>query len=130
MRSDAREAAFKVIFARLLGGDCPATTRAALYKQAKLKEDEKEFSESLIKSVEEHGEELSAILDEKITRYADYRVYTADRAILLLALAEISYFGEIPPVVSVSEAVALARKFSTENSADFVNGVLGGVINA
>ena len=41
----------------------------------------------------------------------------------------IKYFDDIPPVVSVSEAAGLARKYSTETSADFVNGVLSGVIN-
>ena len=64
-----------------------------------------------------------------MTRFADYRIYPADRAALLLALAEIRYLDDVPPVVSVSEATALARKYSTERSADFVNGVLGGIIN-
>ena len=45
-------------------------------------------------------------------------------------MAEIKYFEEIPAVVSVSEAAGLARKYSTEKSADFVNGVLAGVINS
>ena len=44
-------------------------------------------------------------------------------------MAEIKYFDEIPPVVSASEATGLAKKYSTEKSADFVNGVLSGVIN-
>ena len=52
-----------------------------------------------------------------------------DKCILLIAMAEIRYFDDIPPVVSVSEATGLARKYSTETSADFVNGVLSGVIN-
>ena len=67
---------------------------------------------------------------EKVENFAEERVYPADRAVLYLALAEIKYVDDVPPVVSVSEAAALARKFSTEKSADFVNGVLGGVINA
>ena len=48
---------------------------------------------------------------------------------MLVALAEIRYLDDVPPVVSVSEATAIARKYSTEKSADFVNGVLGGFIN-
>ena len=74
-------------------------------------------------------EELSACIAERVERFADYRIYAVDKAIMLVALAEIKYFDDIPPVVSVSEAAALAKKYSTENSADFVNGVLGGVIN-
>lgn len=130
MRNDAREAAFKVVFSRLLGGDCPKGVRTALYEQAKLDEEERAFAERLISVVEERCEHLSAVIAEKVTGYSEDRIYTADKAILLLALAEIEYFDEIPPVVSVSEATALARKYSAEKSTDFVNGVLGGVINA
>ena len=52
----------------------------------------------------------------------------ADRTALLIAVAEIDHFG-VPPAVAASEAARLAGKYSTENSADFVNGVLGGIIN-
>ncbi len=130
MRSDAREAAFKVVYARLLGGDCGKGARTALYNQAKLSEEERAFAERLVSVCEAHAEELGSVIAEKVTRFADYRIYAVDKALMLVALAEIRYFPDIPPVVSVSEAVGLARKFSTENSADFVNGVLAGVINA
>ena len=49
---------------------------------------------------------------------------------MLVALAEIKYCDDVPPVVSVSEATAIAKKYSAENSAAFVNGVLGGIINS
>ena len=92
-------------------------------------EDACAFAERIFQNFRTHKEELSARLSSAVTRYADYRIYPADRAVLLLALTEISYLDDVPPVVSVSEATALARKYSTERSADFVNGVLGGVIN-
>ncbi len=129
MRSDAREAAFKVVFSRLLGGDCPKGARTALYDQANLNDEERAFAERLIATVEERREDLLKIIGEKVTGYSTDRIYTVDKAILLLALAEIEYFNDIPPIVSVSEATALAGKYSAENSTDFVNGVLGGVIN-
>ncbi|MDE5547411.1 MAG: transcription antitermination protein NusB, partial [Clostridia bacterium] len=66
---------------------------------------------------------------EQVTHFAEYRIYPADKALMLIALTEIKYFDDIPNVVSVNEATALARTYSTENSADFVNGVLGGFIN-
>ena len=130
MRSDAREAAFKVIFSHLLGGNLGRSARTSMYTRAELNEEEKAFAERLISVTEEHREELSDLIAAQVTRFAEYRIYTADKAILLIALAEIKYFDEIPPVVSVSEAAALAQKYSTEKSADFVNGVLGGIINA
>ena len=129
MRSDAREAVFKIIFADLFGNDGEKNFRCALYRQSKLSEEESRFAERLYQTYREHKPELSEQLAGAVTRFAEYRIYPADRAALLLALTEIDYCDDIPPVVSVSEATALARKYSTEHSADFVNGVLGGVIN-
>ncbi len=130
MRNDAREAAFRVVFARQLGGDCTLGVRRALYKKAKLNEEEQAFAERLIEVACEHREEFTALLNQKVSRFAENRIFAADKAILHIALAEIFYFDDIPAVVSVSEATALAGKYSTEDSPDFVNGVLGGVINA
>ena len=129
MRSDAREAAFQIIFADLFGGDGKKGFRSAIYKEHELKEDECAFAEQLVNAVFSHQAELTEEIGAHVTRFADYRIYPADKAVLLLALAEIRYFDDVPPVVSVSEAAALARKYSTEKSADFVNGVLGGIIN-
>lgn len=129
MRSDAREAAFKIVFASLFGGDTDSRFRTGLYKKAKLGEEDVEFAEKLVSLVDEHREELLSILREKVTHFAEYRIYAADKAVLLIALAEIKYVDEVPPIVSISEAAALSRKYSEENSASFVNGVLAGVIN-
>ena len=130
MRSQAREAAFKIVFAKEFGGDCDGRLEAGVYRKEGLGEEDRAFAHKLVGLVDEHREELLAVLDEKVERFAQYRIYTADRAILLLALAEIRYVEDVPPVVSVSDAAGLARKYSTENSAGFVNGVLAGVINA
>lgn len=129
MRNDAREAAFRIVFARLFGGDCDERFRTGIYRKAKLNPEEKEFAERIVALTEEHSEEIRNILSEKVTRFADYRIYGVDKAVLFVALAEILYMDDVPPIVSVSEAAALARKYSTENSASFVNGVLAGVIN-
>ncbi len=129
MRSDAREAAFRIVFASLFGGDCNERFRTKIYKKAELSEEESAFAEQLVSLVFAHGEELKSRLSEKVTRFAEYRIFPVDRAIMLVALAEIFYVDEVPPVVSVSEAAALARKYSAETSANFVNGVLGGFIN-
>ena len=130
MRSDAREAAFQIVFASLFGGDSGESFRKKLYRKSKLSEEEISFAEELVSLTEEHAEELGKKLAEKVTRFAEYRIFPVDRAIMLVALAEIFYMSDVPPVVSVSEAAALARKYSAETSATFVNGVLGGFINA
>ncbi len=129
MRSNAREAAFKIIFSELFQDNAGTGFKSRIYKSEKLGEEDTAFAERLVSLVEEHREELSRMLNGKIERFAENRVYKADRALMLLGLAEIRYCDDIPPLVSVSEAATLARKYSTENSADFVSGVLGGFID-
>ncbi len=129
MRSSAREAAFKIVFAEQFNGNDEAFRRS-VYRHDRLTEEDISFAEALVGCVSEHRDELNGRIAEKTTQYPDHRIYPADRAVMLIALAEISYFDDIPPVVSVNEATNLARKYSSETSTDFVNGVLGGIINA
>lgn len=129
MRSNAREAAFKIIFSELFQENAGKGFKTRIYKGESLGAEDTAFAERLVSLVEEHREELSKSIMEKIERFAEHRIYKADRAIMLLGLAEMRYCDDVPPLVSVTEAAALARKYSTENSANFVSGVLGGFIN-
>jgi transcription antitermination protein NusB len=82
------------------------------------------FAEPLIRGTLEHRDEM----DEKIKRYAEnwelHRIAVVDRNVLRLAMYEMTYREDIPPVVSINEAVDIAKKFSTEDSGKFVNGIL------
>ena len=130
MRNVAREAALNIIFAQQFNTDCLDQLKKKIYKQFGLEKDEDLlFAADLVATVEEHRAELIQGIEEACHHYRENRINPTDKSILLIAMAEIKYFDEIPPVVSVSEATGLARKYSTETSADFVNGVLSGVIN-
>ena len=129
MRNAAREAALNIIFARQFNTDNIDALKKKIYKQFALEEDDLLFSADLVATVEEHYEELLSGIENACHHYRADRINPMDKTILLIAMAEINYFDDIPPVVSVSEAAGLARKYSTDTSADFVNGVLSGVIN-
>jgi len=68
------------------------------------------------------------IIDEKITRYtANYelkRISAVDRNILRVAIYEMLFCNDVPPIVAINEAIDIAKKFGTEESGKFVNGVL------
>lgn len=130
MRSNAREAAFKIVFSELFQDGADKAFKSRVYKSENLNEEDIAFAERLVSLVEEHREELSGLLTEKIERFAESRIYKADRAAMLLGLAEMRYCDDVPALVSVTEAATLARKYSTENSANFVSGVLGGFIQS
>ncbi len=131
MRNAAREAALNIIFAQQFNSDCMDALKKKVYKQFGLLENEDDllFAADLVATVEEHRAELIAGIEDACHHYRENRINPMDKTILLIAMAEIKYFDDIPPVVSVSEAAGLARKYSTDTSADFVNGVLSGVIN-
>jgi len=93
----------------------PATTEDTALRQ---------FAERLIRGVLEHRDQL----DEQIKTHAKnwdlHRMAVVDRNILRLGMYEMLYRDDIPPVVSINEAVDIAKKFSTEDSGKFVNGIL------
>jgi N utilization substance protein B len=82
------------------------------------------FADPLIRGVLENRERL----DEEIKKYARnwdlHRIAVVDRNILRLAIYEMLFRDDIPPVVSINEAVDVAKKFSTQDSGKFVNGIL------
>ncbi len=131
MRNAAREAALNIIFAKQFNKDCAENFHKKIYKQFGLLEQEEDllFASDLVATVEEHYDELLTKIEGACHHYRADRINPMDKSILLIAMAEIDYFEDVPPVVSVSEAAGLARKYSTDTSADFVNGVLAGIIN-
>ena len=87
------------------------------------------FAEPLIRGTIELREEL----DERIKKYAKNwdlkRMAVVDRNVLRLAIYEMFHRDDIPPIVSINEAVDIAKKFSTDDSGRFVNGILDKVKN-
>jgi N utilization substance protein B len=129
MRSTAREAALNIIFARQFNTDYEENLQKKVFKQFALTDEGRTFALQLISVVEKNYDELIKGIEDACHHYRADRINPTDKSILLIAMAEIKFFDDIPPVVSVSEAAGLARRYSTDTSADFVNGVLAGVIN-
>lgn len=82
------------------------------------------FSEPLIRGTLQHRDAI----DEHIKKHAQnwdlHRMAVVDRNVLRLAIYEMLFREDIPPVVSINEAVDIAKKFSTQDSGKFVNGLL------
>ena len=91
---------------------CPATDRV------------REFAQPLIEGMVTYRDEL----DERIRKYCENynlnRISAVDRNVLRLAIYEMLYRDDIPPVVSINEAIELAKTFGGAESGKFVNGIL------
>jgi N utilization substance protein B len=82
------------------------------------------FADPLICGTIEHRDEADGIITKHAKNWELHRIAAVDRNILRLAIYEMLHREDIPPVVSINEAVDIAKKFSTQDSGKFVNGIL------
>ena len=125
LRRDGREAAIQFLYQ--VDVHRPGNieeARAAFWKQNDEPQNVRDFADDLLRGVLEKLPEV----DVKIRKLADNwdfeRLAVVDRNILRLAVYEMLFRPEIPPVVSINEAIEIAKKFSTAESGKFVNGLL------
>lgn len=124
MRRDAREAAYKILYAEHFNDNPSEDFRKEIFAEHKLNKKDIAFAENLLGAIAENGEEINSIISSYAKGYKIERLYATDKCALSLAVAELKYFDDIPPVVSIDEALYLVRKYSTDESLNFVNGVL------
>lgn len=129
MRSLARETAFKIVYKSLfLNGDL--SFEEILEEENITPELDKDYSADieyitqLINIYKQNSESINQTINQHLKGYTPERVYKIDRAILSIAIAELLYYKQTPLKVVVNEAVEMAKKYSTEKSYSFVNGML------
>ncbi len=123
-RRRARELTLQILFQMDSGQENLKETLKTFWFLHRHPREIKQFANRLVKGTQENLK----VIDEKIARHAEHweigRMPTVDRNILRLGAYELLYCPDIPPKVSLNEAVDLAKKFSTEKSGQFVNALL------
>ena len=123
-RRRARELALQALYAREVSGNQPDVVLADLTREETADEETMEFTNRLIRETAERSDVLDQEVVPLIKNWEFSRIALIDRLVLRLAVCEILHFHEIPPKVTINEAIDLAKKFSTEESGRFVNGIL------
>ncbi len=123
----ARESALEVLYRLDLVGDEPEHSIAEVLLRKNPSEEAETYLRRLVDSVLAHQQEIDAALRKHLKRWRLERLTMPDRAILRLAAAEILYFDDVPPKVSINEAVEIAKKYGDDEAGKFVNGVLDSV---
>ena len=124
-RSKAREYALIILYQAEMTKRTVHVTSDQFWKEKdRFDATVKEFSDRLILGVEKNFEKI----DQKITQYAANwqmkRMAAIDRNILRLGVYELMYASDIPPKVTINEAVELAKRYGDLESSKFVNGIL------
>ena len=124
MRSKSRECAFKILFSKQFHDGADDAFRRGIYKAFELSDEACGYAEKLCGLVFAHEAELVEEINRYAIGFSDKRMFPADRSLLLIAMAEMRYCPDVPSVVAIDEAVGLAKKYSTEKSVGFINGIL------
>lgn len=126
-RRKAREYALQILFQAEFAG----TGREVLPpddfwsgKDRKEKDDLKEFADDLVKGTMENIKEIDRVIQEAAEHWDMKRMAAVDRNILRFAVYEILYRQDIPPAVTMNEALEIAKKYSSLESVPFINGLL------
>jgi N utilization substance protein B len=120
----ARELAFKALFEIDVGKNEVGRAVEHVLEEAELNETNKQYLQEMVTGAIENLVEIDEVLAKHLILWEIKRIANVDRNILRLATFELTYRRDIPPSVAINEAIELAKKFGTNDSPKFVNGVL------
>lgn len=117
----ARDCAFKLVFQEMFSENFLLDD---FFDENKATESDKEYALKVLQVIKENREALDDKLQNGLTKGLKLKdLYTLDHALLVMAIAQIDFLGEDKPLV-INEAVRLSKKYSTDKSPSFINGVL------
>ena len=128
-RSRARELALQALYQVDLTRDADRSSIDAFLDDQEAEEEPREFARTLVYGTLEHQEEIDATISLVAQNWAISRMAVIDRNVLRLAAHELLHRDDIPPKVSINEAIEIGKRFSTTNSGAFINGILDKIMN-
>ncbi|WP_230397904.1 transcription antitermination factor NusB [Novisyntrophococcus fermenticellae] len=132
-RSELRESIFKLLFMDNFNRAEEMPEQLTLYfdtldrEQSGLSEQDQAYMEQKYRHVHEHLDSIDKLLNDTASGWKISRMSKVDLNILRLAVYEMVYDDEIPVRVAINEAVEIAKRFGGDDSASFINGILGSI---
>jgi N utilization substance protein B len=110
-----------------MAGDAPADVYPHFWKEHDAETEVKTFAEGLVEGVMRERGALDRIIAGSADHWRIERMAVVDRNILRLAVYELAWLPETPSVVVLDEAIEVGKKFGSEQSGSFINGILDAV---
>lgn len=126
-RREARELVLQSLYCWEISGKKPDEVFSDLVSKTELDSSSRVFSRELFKQVLNHQKEIDELIKKNVQHWDFSRIAVVDKNILRIGICELLYLDDIPVKVSLDEAIELAKKYSSEDSGSFVNGVLDAV---
>lgn len=126
-RRELREHIFKLLFMHQFNDAQEMSQQLSLYFEEleTLKEKDQTYMQEKYERIVEHLEEIDGQINQASRGWKTSRMNRVDLTVLRLAVYEMRYDDEVPMKVAINEAVELAKQFGGEESAGFINGILG-----
>ena len=129
-RREGREAAVQFLYQFDVNRQPVDESLAAFWKlrsgpeKAEASPKTRAFTEDLVKGVAAHAAEIDACISKYTANYDLHRIAVVDRNILRIGIYEMLHCTDVPPIVSINEAIEIAKRFGSDESGRFVNGIL------
>lgn len=128
-RREVRERVLQALYAAEMGGcDVDHIIETVLRPALGKEENAFNFAVSLFVRTLERTEQASGLIERHAENWHLSRIATIDRLLLQMAITEIETFEDIPPKVSINEAIDIGKRYSTQRSGQFINGILDAVL--
>lgn len=120
----------QALYALEQGGGDAAEVLETVLKPALVEAEDvgRRFGERLFLLALDYADEADVFIRQQVTNWEVERIALVDHVVLRLAITEFLAFDDIPPKVTINEAIEIAKRYSTHRSGQFVNGVLDGVL--
>jgi N utilization substance protein B len=128
-RRKSREFALQVLYQLNITKQEAITALTRFQEHFSPNEEADEFLKRLVLGVLEHCQEFDRLIEQYSENWRLDRITMVDRNILRMALFELLYCEEIPPKVTINEAIDLGKRYGSEDSGSFINGILDRIQN-
>ena len=123
-RREGREAAVQFLYQRDLNTGTNAETVEEFWALRPATKRVRDFGMAIAEGVLAHQADIDERIRQTASNYDLHRIAAVDRNILRMAIFEMLFCPEVPPVVSINEAIEIAKRYGTDESGRFVNGIL------
>lgn len=127
-RKLAREETMKLLYQMDMNNDFSFEVADLYIELNEFLEDEIEYINHAVDIIINNLDKIDLEIEKYIKGWSLYRLAKVDLAILRISIYELIYRDDIPVEVSINEAIEIAKKFSTDESSKFINGILGSFV--
>ena len=127
-RRKARELALQMLYQHDVSGNAPDTIISTFEDLQKSKANTRDFATRVFKGTIEHMPKIDEMIQAQADNWRLPRMAIVDRNIIRMSIYEFLHEDDTPKLVIIDEAIEIAKKYGTQKSSQFINGILDGIL--